>query len=60
MRASRGEIKIFEILTQAGLDFQEEYSFPDLVSSSGTPLRFDFAVFDDAGDLDFLLEYQGI
>lgn len=60
MRASRGEIKIYEILTQAGLDFQEEYSFPDLVSSSGTPLRFDFAVFDDAGDLDFLLEYQGI
>ncbi len=22
--------------------------------------RFDFAVFDDAGDLDFLIEYQGI
>lgn len=60
MKASRGEIKIFEILTQAGLPFEEEYSFPDLVSNTGHPLRFDFAVFDDSGDLDFLIEYQGI
>ena len=60
MRASRGEIKIEEILTEAGLVFQEEYSFPDLVAESGRPLRFDFAVFDDNGDIDFLIEYQGI
>lgn len=60
MRASRGEIKIEEVLTNAGLVFEEEYSFPDLVSSSGRPLRFDFAVFDDNHDLDFLIEYQGI
>ena len=60
MKASRGEIKICEILDAAGLNYQEEYSFPDLVSSSGRPLRFDFAVFDDDGELDFLLEYQGI
>ena len=60
MRASRGEIKIEEILTQAGLSFEEEYIFPDLISSNGRPLRFDFAVFDDNGDLDFLIEYQGI
>ena len=60
MRASRGEIKIEEVLTSAGLVFEEEYSFPDLVSSSGRPLRFAFAVFDDNHDLDFLIEYQGI
>ena len=60
MRASRGEIKIEEILQQAGIPFQEEYSFPDLLSSTGHPLRFDFAVFDDEGDLEFLIEYQGI
>ena len=59
MRASRGEIKIEEILLAAGLPFQEEYIFPELVSSSGRPLRFDFAVFDDNGNLDFLIEYQG-
>ena len=60
MRASRGEIKIEEILKQEGLPFEEEYSFPDLISNTGRPLRFDFAVFDDNGDLDFLIEYQGI
>jgi len=60
MKSSRGEIKICDILDAAGLSYQEEYSFPELVSSSGRPLRFDFAVFDDNGDIDFLIEYQGI
>ena len=60
MLASRGEIKIHEILAAEGLMFKEEYSFPDLLSSSHNPLRFDFAVFDDNGDIDFLIEYQGI
>lgn len=60
MRSSRGEIKIYEILTMAGLPFEEEYIFPDLLSSSGRPLRFDFAVLDDNGEVDFLIEYQGI
>ena len=60
MRASYGEIKIEDILNQAGLNFQQEYSFADLLSSSGHPLRFDFAVFDDDGDIDFLIQFQGI
>ena len=60
MRASRGEIKIEEILKESGLEFAEEYSFPDLVSNTGRPLRFDFAVFDDQHNLDFLIEFQGI
>jgi len=60
MKSSRGEIKICDILDAAGLVYKEEYSFPDLVSSSGRPLRFDFAVFDDNGDIDFLIEFQGI
>ena len=60
MRASKGEIKIEDILKENGLVFQEEYAFPDLVSSTGTPLRFDFAVFDDEGNIQFLIEYQGI
>lgn len=59
MLASRGEIKIHEILEEAGLNFVEEYSFAGLNSPSGRPLRFDFAVFDDDGNLDFLIEYQG-
>jgi len=57
MLSSRGEVKIHEILEEAGLRFQEEYVIPGLCSSNGRPLRFDFAVFDDDGNLDFLIEY---
>ena len=61
MRASRGEIKIEEILAQSGLNFEEEYSFPDLISNrTGRPLRFDFAVFDDQHNIEFLIEFQGV
>lgn len=60
MKSSRGEIKIADILDMAGIDYKEEYSFSDLVSTSGRPLRFDFAIFDDDGNLDFLIEYQGV
>ena len=59
MRASRGEILIEEILQEAGFTFKEEYVFPDLKSTSGRPLRFDFVVFDDDGKIDFIIEYQG-
>jgi hypothetical protein len=59
MKASYGEIKIHEILEKSGLVFREEYIFPDLRSPNGKPLRFDFAVFDDDGRIDFLIEYQG-
>lgn len=58
-RRSRGELKIDDILRENGISFETEYIFPDLVSSSGRPLRFDFAVFDDDGNIDFLIEYQG-
>lgn len=59
MRASRAEIKIEEILTAANLNFQMEYIFPDLNSENGRPLRFDFVIFDDDGNIDFIIEYQG-
>lgn len=59
MKASRGEIRIAEILEANGIDFQEEYEFPGLKAPSGRALRFDFAVFDDDGNVDFLIEYQG-
>ena len=49
MRASRGEVKIEEILKNANLNFKMEYSFPNLNSPNGRPLRFDFVVFDDDG-----------
>lgn len=50
---------IEQILKKNGINYVREYSFPDLKSSKGKFLRWDFAVFDDEGDLDFLIEYQG-
>jgi hypothetical protein len=57
LRASSAEIKIEEILKEAGFTFKMEYTFPDLTSSNGRPLRFDFVVFDDDGYIDFIIEY---
>lgn len=59
MLSSRGEIKIHEILEKNEVNFQEEYEFPGLKAPSGRALRFDFAIFDDDGNLEFLIEYQG-
>lgn len=59
MASSRGELKIEDILKFNSMNYIREYIFSDLVSSSGRPLRFDFAVFDDDGNLDFLIEFQG-
>lgn len=56
---SAPERKISAILDAAGLPYETEYVFDDLVSSSGRHLRMDFVVFDDAGDIWFAIEYQG-
>ena len=59
MRASRGEIKIEEILEEAGLPFKMEYIFPDLKSPNGRPLRFDFVIFDDDGKIEASSKFGG-
>ena len=59
MLSSSGEVKIHNILTDYGVPFEEEYEFDDLISSSGRHLRFDFAIFDDDGELICLLEFNG-
>ena len=59
MNASRAEMKIHEILENSDLIFKEEYTFEGLCSENGRSLRFDYAIFDDEGNLDFLIEYQG-
>ena len=59
MRASKGERKIYNILVANNIPFIEEYEFADLISTSGRRLRFDFAIFNDKKELQFLIEYQG-
>lgn len=61
MSMSNGERKIAALLEAGDIYFEQEYSFPDLKSDKGVPLRFDFAVFSDSEgkDLAFLIEFQG-
>ncbi len=55
---SYGEEKIAKILTDNNINFQREYTFPDLVYKQ--PLRFDFAVFTNDNKLSHLIEFDGI
>lgn len=57
---SRGHLKVRDILNENGFEFEEEYSFDDLRASSGWPLRFDFMVFDEDGNIDFAIEFNGV
>lgn len=59
MMSSTMEIKIHNILTDYDIPFEEEYEFNDLIASSGRHLRFDFAIFSEDGELEFLIEAQG-
>lgn len=54
---SRGEEKIAKILSENNIDFLTEYTFSDLVSRTGTPYRFDFAILFPQL---YLIEYDGI
>lgn len=59
MKASKGEVRIHNILSGHQVPFAEEVEFPDLKSTSGRNLRFDFGIYNADGTLDFLLEFQG-
>lgn len=56
---SRGHLKVRHILEESGFVWEEEYSFSDLIASSGRPLAFDFMVMDDDGNIDFAIEVNG-
>lgn len=58
--SSNLERKIHTILENNNVKFDEEHTFPDLVASSGRNLRFDFCVYKDNGDIDYLIEAQGV
>lgn len=64
MPMSNGERKIAALLDQGDIIYEQEFSFPDLKSDKGVPLRFDFAVFEDIDAYEqrrvkFLIEFQG-
>lgn len=59
-KRSVGESKISKILKENCINFKREYTFPDLLGDGGGRLRFDFAIFDDQNNLQYLIEFDGI
>lgn len=59
MLSSEGERKIHSFLEYGNIPFKEEYIFNDLMAENGKHLRFDFAVFDEDGNIDCLIEFNG-
>ena len=57
---SKGEEEMRNHLNTLNINFSTQYSFSDLKSDKGWPLRFDFAILDDNSELLALIEYQGI
>jgi len=53
---SRGEIEIRDWLTEKGIEYKQEFSFPDLKCQR--LLRYDFALFH-SGQLNSLIEFHG-
>jgi len=56
---SSAEAMIANILSENRIAFYREYSFEDLLTERGNPLRFDFAIVDADQNLICLIEYQG-
>lgn len=56
---SFAEEVIIQFLNELDVTYAKEVAFPDLVSSRGGLLRFDFAFYDSDKNLLALLEYQG-
>lgn len=57
---SKGEIKIAQLLTENNIPFQREYTFKDCKGKYKNAFRFDFAIFNQNGQLSHLVEYDGI
>lgn len=56
---SKGNATIMRWLNANHKKYQSEYSFSNLYTQPGNYYRFDFAIFRENGELDFLIEYQG-
>ena len=58
-KQSIGEKNIENVLRKNHIRYQKEYTFKDLVSSKGFPLRYDFAILDWYGQVERLIEFDG-
>ena len=60
IKTSKGEEKVINLLRRGGIWFEREVSFKGLNGYKGAPLRFDFAVYNKAGQLSALIDVDGI
>ena len=60
IRNSYGEHLVKKYLDEAGIKYQTEYTFSDLVTENGYCMRFDFALLKEDKTLICLIEYQGL
>lgn len=58
-KESKGEKRVRDWLIRNNIKFEREYYFDDLVGLGGKVLRFDFAILDEEGNLQNLVEYDG-
>lgn len=56
---SYAEERIAILLKEHGVNFKQQYTFPDLLGDYNTRLRFDFAIFNNNNQLKQLIEFQG-
>jgi len=57
LTGSKGEKRIIEYLDNHGVNYKQEYTFPDL--KNVRPLRFDFGILDEDDNLIRLIEFDG-
>ena len=54
---SKGEVSINNFLNDRKISYEKQYMFRDCRNTR--PLPFDFAIFDEKGNIKLLIEYQG-
>lgn len=57
---SIGEKNIKQILEDSRLKYKSQYVFTDLLSNLGGFLLYDFAILDDSGKVERLIEFDGL
>ena len=58
-KGSKGEEVIKNFLIANNINFKKEYWFKDLLGKKNKPLRYDFCILNEIGEIELLIEYDG-
>lgn len=56
---SAGESKITYLLAEHNIKFKKQITFPDLLGDNNTRLRYDFGIFNETDELQYIIEFDG-